>query len=529
MKKLLLFLIIFMFSANTLATSYIKLWVNGQVSNQLTQGDLFAWEFDVSQNGGSGAFQLILDLNENGTIEESDVVLIKFDITDGESGNDGPGDSSNVADGIVYTDFGPFGFAPAHYIMHVTDNNNGTKTTADLQIMPISNPIATLSGNLSIENKTAPDPALANIMIGSQLRLGYSGYWSGLTNEHGNYVINLPPEAVGQEWDVSIFFDDQVQGYIQTNGIDLVVMSGANTGFNFMLTLADAFVYGKLKDNLGNDIILNDGIAVYNENADRYYDAEIIDGSYVIPVSFEVGQSSGQFTMDIWGENLPPDYMIPNLWDDPLYNFGLSMGDSIEKNVVLTSTDDQIVIEIYKDNQSPEQEFMMEAYNETHGRTRIITSTDGKGTMAVKSGGLYRVNIITDPEYGTPLPEGYAYDGPDFVEISAGDTASFRLIPTVSEISETDIHPENTELMQNYPNPFNPVTTISYTLKTNAEVKFSVYNILGKEIKSLVNRQQNAGKYKVIFNGNNLPSGIYFYKLETSAGYSKTEKMVLVK
>jgi hypothetical protein len=83
-------------------------------------------------------------------------------------------------------------------------------------------------------------------------------------------------------------------------------------------------------------------------------------------------------------------------------------------------------------------------------------------------------------------------------------------------------------LDQNYPNPFNPSTTISYTLLKDENVTLKVYNIKGKELETIINYKQNAGKYSVNWNRPNYPSGTYFYKL-TTPSFTKTRKMVLLK
>lgn len=83
-------------------------------------------------------------------------------------------------------------------------------------------------------------------------------------------------------------------------------------------------------------------------------------------------------------------------------------------------------------------------------------------------------------------------------------------------------------LKQNYPNPFNPVTTIKFSLPEEQFVKITVYNILGKEVSKLVNGKLNAGRHDVLFDGSNLTSGQYFYKI--SAGkFTKINKMLLIK
>ncbi|MCF8241654.1 MAG: T9SS type A sorting domain-containing protein [Melioribacteraceae bacterium] len=92
--------------------------------------------------------------------------------------------------------------------------------------------------------------------------------------------------------------------------------------------------------------------------------------------------------------------------------------------------------------------------------------------------------------------------------------------------------PEKTELVGAYPNPFNPSTTIEYTLKKDSPVTLKVYDILGSEVATLVNREEPAGRYSVIFNAaainGGLPSGVYIYRFQAGE-YSDVKKMLLVK
>jgi len=103
--------------------------------------------------------------------------------------------------------------------------------------------------------------------------------------------------------------------------------------------------------------------------------------------------------------------------------------------------------------------------------------------------------------------------------------------------------PERFHLYQNYPNPFNPVTTIRFDLAKNSDVKIRIYDILGREVRTLVNEFKNAGAYEVKFDASNIASGTYFYKIEARQAGSSTgdpssssgqafvdiKKMVLVK
>ena len=101
-------------------------------------------------------------------------------------------------------------------------------------------------------------------------------------------------------------------------------------------------------------------------------------------------------------------------------------------------------------------------------------------------------------------------------------------VPDLAYINYHPPIPEYYYLSQNYPNPFNPSTSISYELPLNGLVTLKVFDILGREIATLVNEEKQAGKYQVKFSANNLSSGMYIYTL-TSRAYSKTKKMVLIR
>ena len=88
--------------------------------------------------------------------------------------------------------------------------------------------------------------------------------------------------------------------------------------------------------------------------------------------------------------------------------------------------------------------------------------------------------------------------------------------------------PAKYELSQNYPNPFNPTTTIKYAIPRPGFVSLKVYDVLGKEVVSLVNQEMATGYYSIDFDGSNLGSGVYFYRIE-SAGFVQTKKMLLIK
>jgi hypothetical protein len=88
--------------------------------------------------------------------------------------------------------------------------------------------------------------------------------------------------------------------------------------------------------------------------------------------------------------------------------------------------------------------------------------------------------------------------------------------------------PETYRLEQNYPNPFNPVTNISFAIPKAGNVKLVVYDILGREVATLLNDFKQAGSYTIPFNASEFASGVYVYRME-SGGFVDVKKMTLVK
>ena len=121
------------------------------------------------------------------------------------------------------------------------------------------------------------------------------------------------------------------------------------------------------------------------------------------------------------------------------------------------------------------------------------------------------------------------------------------VVSVEEKIDASNTIPTNYVLHQNYPNPFNPSTTIKYQLPSNlanrqagvksetmptgrqaANVKLMVFDILGREVVTLVNEKQNPGYYEVEWNAKAIPSGVYFYQLKTGS-YVETKKMLMMK
>jgi len=97
-----------------------------------------------------------------------------------------------------------------------------------------------------------------------------------------------------------------------------------------------------------------------------------------------------------------------------------------------------------------------------------------------------------------------------------------------SAIVKNDRVVKDFRLAQNYPNPFNPMTTIEYQIPVLSKVELTIYNILGQKVRTLVNKKQPAGSYRLQFNASNLASGVYVYRLKAGS-YVSSKKMLVIK
>ncbi|MBN2011896.1 lamin tail domain-containing protein [candidate division KSB1 bacterium] len=143
------------------------------------------------------------------------------------------------------------------------------------------------------------------------------------------------------------------------------------------------------------------------------------------------------------------------------------------------------------------------------------TSADGSGYSLVPTSVNPTDDLRTADQWRASL-EINGSPGRDDNESSAVD------IPTVSS-------PDRFELLQNYPNPFNPVTTIRYTLNAAGHVTLIVYDVLGREIRTLVDERQDAHSYAIQFDASDLTSGVYIYRLSVRDKFTATKKLVLIR
>jgi predicted outer membrane repeat protein len=155
----------------------------------------------------------------------------------------------------------------------------------------------------------------------------------------------------------------------------------------------------------------------------------------------------------------------------------------------------------------------------------FVNPTDGDYRLDTGSpcidAGIQDTMIIYNDDLQTLIIPAMVYSG------SAPDIGAFEFDPSTN-IENKSKEPKNYFLAQNYPNPFNPKTIINYELPITNYVDLSIYNILGQKVTTLVSQQQSAGYHEVEFNGHNLSSGIYLYRIEVG-DWQDEKKMVLMK
>ena len=120
----------------------------------------------------------------------------------------------------------------------------------------------------------------------------------------------------------------------------------------------------------------------------------------------------------------------------------------------------------------------------------------------------------------------YVLTKTDLYKVENGQPTSIKQVPVSNE--DTPEIPNAVSLKQNYPNPFNPTTTIEFELDKSTFTKLTVFDVLGRKVRELVNETRPAGINTIEFNATNLASGVYLYRLEAN-GVVQTRRLTLIK
>ncbi len=160
-------------------------------------------------------------------------------------------------------------------------------------------------------------------------------------------------------------------------------------------------------------------------------------------------------------------------------------------------------------------------YPSYSGDDKMIVFHSVDTTQSVSHNVIEQMPLESDLITGTGSAQPYLTD--------ATFPVWFVIGSRVTDVQDKNIvTPQTISLGQNYPNPFNPATRIVYKLNKEEKVTLKIFNVLGEEITTLVNKVESAGNYDVTFNASNLPSGIYLYRMQAGS-FIQTKKMILLK
>ncbi len=320
------------------------------------------------------------------------------------------------------------------------------------------------------------DSAQHNIIVGN-----YIGLNRDKTAPIGNYLRGIDLE---RGCDFNEIFDNYIGA--NSDGITIIRSNHNIIANNFLGTNASmesdfgngsgVFVYARSSNNL---IIEN--VIGYNTVAGIVVDSLSCQGNIITRNSISQNNGPGIDNRNGGNAELTPPVLT-----------------SVSTNEIKGTAGAIQIIEIFADSDDEGQIFI------------DSTMTDLQGKFTVSVPGLTELPYIT----------ATARD-------SLGNTSEFSAPVTVTNIEEVSF-PQKFQVRQNYPNPFNPKTMISYQLPLSSEVELSVYNLLGQKIATLVNDKQKAGKHTYQFDGSDLSSGVYLYRIKAGE-FTEVKKMVLVR
>lgn len=523
MKKLSLLFLFSLFISLPAYSQVTNLLVNGQSSGtnfSMASGDQLGWSYDVPTPGDTTLIVIWVDANQNGTLDANDVVWTSFYQVDGVINTQGgPPDLDGLANGHVVFQQN-LGLAPAHYIMVFTNHNISKNVIGT--VTNLVSPTFTISGNVTVPAGVSK----ANIMLSltSNSGNGQQEFWDAITDANGNFTIHKNADTSGNPWSVNIDNSTIFGSAIVSNGYSITLTPGTSTynGNNFTVTASAASISGTVRDEFGKPAITQVQVNNSQGNINRRIPT---DQNGVFKVGF-----------------LPSELPAANLYLGSSYTsdqnntnyvtgfYGLASiksGDAVNHDIIIFKTNSTISGRVTLNGNSPNYNLQLICMNSDTGFVFTTTDINGYYTAHV-SNKIYNYSI--GPQT-VNLPPGYVSSS---IQVHPGETNANINITLSGVNSDNSTTPKAFNLSQNYPNPFNPSTSISYQLPSDAYVTLKIFNVLGNEVKTLINGFIPAGSHQVQFNANGLSTGVYFYTIKANSlngkqSFQNTKKMILMK
>ena len=362
---------------------------------------------------------------------------------------------------------------------------------------------------------------------------GQSGsYWD---LDYTKYSQSTLDSTWHSGWDINYNFGAPAFSSVGNNAHFTSTTTSIMSGFDLRAT------FGSIVDSLGN-------IAAYTvfPYAYRSKNGAVVINYAVDPVIAGQGQSQSWWQVE-YGRHSDPTFILPWFYDPEkgmaltenvkryqttdifFNNYAPQPGDTIKitarvRNFSLAATPTPVSVKFY--------------VGDPDSGGTIITGINGADSAAtlsyIRNRGWSDANINWVVPSGLPqYPRIYAVADPDnqIQEVHENNNKGFSVLgrqSTVSGINTVKTVPGTYTLYQSFPNPFNPAATIRYSIPMGNHVIIKIYDILGRELATLVDRYEGAGTYNVKFNGENYASGVYFYRIHAGS-FVQTKKMLLLK
>ncbi|MDE3058518.1 MAG: T9SS type A sorting domain-containing protein [Bacteroidota bacterium] len=489
----------------------------------MVSGDSISWSYNVNPAGATATVEIWDDVNGNGSIDAGDVLWQSFTQTDGVAGGNGPGDMDSTANGAVV--FGPFpvGLAPVKYVMKFSQG--GTSLTVAGTVTHLASPAHTISGTVTVPaGKSA-----ANIFVEAEPSNHGDNkpFWDGVTDVNGNYTVEMNADTAGNPWSIRLSNNPLAPAVVTPTDTAVTVAASAVTGINFSIVTAAAQVDGYLKDDTGAPLVSQGVYAsvVLSDNNNLYEETQT-DASGFFALGFsanDVSQSLSsnqswrlQSSVNDNGSGVT-GYLIASRTLPILHN-----GDSLFYNLVSYKANSTIQGTVTIDGSAPPFPLQIAASSTGSDTVQSYTwAESGTGNFSINV--TNKISSYTIIEWNLP-PQ---YSQPN-VTAHPGDTGVKVNITTTGVAEGKTLQPLEFSLAQNYPNPFNPTTQLRFTIADFRFVSLKIYDVLGREVVTLVNERKAPGTYEVQFDGSKLGSGMYFYTLRAGS-FTETKRMTLVK
>lgn len=486
--------------------------INGSTTSfTMTSGGLIDWSYNIP--AGEGALgEIWIDVNANHAIDPAtDRRVISFVQTDGDTlGNNGPPDTDGLVNGEVHLTM-PVGLAPADYIVRFEHNSVGQSIWGTMH--PLASPAFSVSGTVH----APPSVDVSYLVVEAERDMtGGVSFWMALTDANGDYTIEMGPDTAGNPW--TVFLDNIPPGTTIGRNDTLVVIDGHLTGVDFTVHAPAAQVMGQLLTEAGDTL--------------RYatvYVARMSSGSGGNVVHDGQTDGAGRFWFGIPADELNGDPWQLSEWFDNQPVAGrimattmlpaLTDGDSVVRNLVSYPVNSTIQGFVQIDGSVPGFPLRLMAFNRDSGSSFVDVGGSGMFTMPV-SDRIYNYEF-----WPMDLMGPYQYP---YVVAHPGDAGVIYNITMTGVDEPDDGMPAAYSLGQNYPNPFNPLTTIPYALPERSAVRLAVYDLLGREVATLVDEVQEPGVKSVLFDVASLPSGVYAYRI-VAKGFTATKLMMVVR